>query len=85
MVSWFKQPGDSNIPKKKEHLLQRYLHTFHRREEEPKRKKDDELPVVDNNPVNTVNDPENATANGTALEAHEGIAAALIQKKMMEV
>jgi hypothetical protein len=24
MVSWFKRPGDSNIPKRKEQLLQRY-------------------------------------------------------------
>jgi len=47
MVSWFKRPGDSNIPKRKEQLLQRYLLTCHRSELEPKRKKDDEPVVTD--------------------------------------
>ena len=78
MVSWFKRPGDSNIPKRKEQLLQRYLLTCHRREDEPKRKKDDEPPVVDDNPAPAVNDPGDATANETALEANEGIVAALL-------
>jgi hypothetical protein len=85
MESWFKRPWDSNIPKRKEHLLQRYLLTCHCCEEEPKWKKDDEPPVVDNYPGSIVNDPGNAAANETALEAHEGIAAALIQIAMMEV
>ncbi len=47
MVSWFKRPGDSNIPKRKEQLLQRYNLTCHRSELDPKRKKDDEPAVVD--------------------------------------
>ncbi len=86
MVSWFKRPGDSNIPKRKEQLLQRYMLTCHRREDEPKRKKDDEPPAVDDNPANTVNDPEDATANETVLEANEGVAAALlVQIAMTEV
>ncbi len=41
--------------------------------------------MVDNYPGSIVNDPGNAAANETALEAHEGIAAALIQIAMMEV
>jgi hypothetical protein len=45
MVSWFKQPGDSNIPKRKEHHLQRYLLTCHCSELELKRKKDYE-PII---------------------------------------
>ncbi len=48
MVSWFKRPGDSNIPKRKEQLLRRYYLTCHRSEREPKRKKEDEPPVLDN-------------------------------------
>jgi hypothetical protein len=47
MVAWFKIPCNSNIPKRKEHLLHQYLLTCHHPEEEPKRKKDNELPVVD--------------------------------------
>jgi hypothetical protein len=47
MVAWFKCPGDSNIPKCKEQLLQQYLLTCHRSEQEPKWKKDDELAVSD--------------------------------------
>jgi len=56
-----------------------------RKRQKQGRKKDDEPPVVDNNPGSIVNDPGNAAANETALEAHEGIAAALIQIAMMEV
>jgi hypothetical protein len=47
MVAWFKRPGDSNIPKRKEQLMQRYLLTCHRSEQEPERKKDDEPAVTD--------------------------------------
>jgi hypothetical protein len=52
----------------------------------PKRKKDNEPPVVDDTPANTVDDPADATANETALEANEGIVAALlVQIAMTEV
>jgi hypothetical protein len=47
MVAWFKRPGDSNIPKRKEQLMQWYIPTCTRSEQEPRRKKDDEPPVVD--------------------------------------
>jgi hypothetical protein len=47
MVSWFKRPGDSNIPKRKEQLLRRYYLTCHHSESEPKHKKEDEPPVLD--------------------------------------
>ncbi len=40
--------------------------------------------MVDDNPANTVNDPDNTTANETELEAHEGIVA-LLQMLVMEV
>ena len=53
--------------------------TQQKRKEEPKQKKDDEPPVVDGIPVNTANDPADATANKTALEVHEGIVAAMTE------
>lgn len=62
MVSWFKRPGDSNIPKKQEELLQRYLLTCKRSEQEPRRKKDDEPPVVDRVPPAAAQDAAAAAA-----------------------
>jgi hypothetical protein len=59
MVAWFKQPGDSNIPKRKEQLMQQYLLTCHRSEVEPRRKKDGEPAVTDsseNSNINTIMD-----------------------------
>jgi len=47
MVSWFKRPGDSKLPQCKEQLLQRYLLTCNRSEQESNRLKDGEQPVVD--------------------------------------
>lgn len=86
MVSWFKWQGDSNIPKRKEQLPQRYMLTCHQHEDKPKQKKDDEPPVVDDNPANAVNDPADATANETALEANRGIVTdLLVQIAMTEV
>jgi len=51
MVAWFKQPGDSNIPKRKEQLMQWYLLTCNRSEVELRRKKYDE-PAVTNSVKN---------------------------------
>lgn len=85
MVSWFKQPNDSNVTKRKVPLLQRYMLTCHcrkeeqKQKEEPKQKKDDEPTVVDGIPVNTANNPAGATANKTALEDHKGIVAAMTE------
>jgi len=72
MVAWFKRPGDSNIPKRKEQLLRRYQLTCHRREEEPKRKKDDELPVVD--AIDAIDDAAADNLN----EAEQDIAVTLL-------
>jgi len=53
MVSWFKRPGDSKLPQRKEQLLQRYLLTCNRSEQERSRLKEGEEPVVDDHPANT--------------------------------
>lgn len=90
MVSRFKWPGDSNIPKRKEQLPKRYMLTYHGHEEDLTRKKEDEQAMVDDIPLNTVYDPADDTANETALEAepdqatadevvHWDIVAALLQ------
>ncbi len=47
MVSWFKRPGDSKLPQQKEQLLQRYLLTCNRSEQERNRLKEGEEPVID--------------------------------------
>ena len=47
MVSWFKRPGDSKLPQRKEQLLQRYLLTCNRSEQERNRLKEGEEPVID--------------------------------------
>jgi hypothetical protein len=47
MVSWFKRPGDSKLPQCKEQLLQRYLLTCNRSEQERNRLKEGEDPVMD--------------------------------------
>ena len=47
MVSWFKRPGDGKLPQCKEQLLQRYLLTCNRSEQERNRLKDGEQPVID--------------------------------------
>ncbi len=67
MVAWFKRPGDSNIPKRKEQLLQWYLLTCHRSEQEPKRKKDDEPAVTDS--VEPTDDIINNGDEGGVAEA----------------
>jgi len=81
MVSWFKRPGDSNIPKRKEQLLQRYNLTCHRSELDPKRKKDDEPAVVDDD-ANLMPPPPSPT-NATMI--HDDIAQALLQIAGTEV
>ena len=50
---WFKRPGDSKLPQRKEQLLQRYLLTCNRSEQERSRLKEGEEPVVDDPPANT--------------------------------
>ena len=47
MVSWFKRPGDSKVPQRKEDLIRRYLLTCTRSEQERNRLKEGEQPVVD--------------------------------------
>ncbi len=47
MVSWFKRPGGSKLPQQKEQLLQRYLLTCNRSEQECNHLKEGEEPVID--------------------------------------
>jgi len=81
MVSWFKWPGDSNIPKRKEQLLQRYNLTCQRSELDPKRKKDVEPAVVDDD-ANLMPPPPSPT-NATMIR--DDIAQALLQIAGTEV
>jgi len=46
MVSWFKRPGDSKLPQRKDQLLRRYLLTCNRSEQERNRLKEGEQPVI---------------------------------------
>jgi hypothetical protein len=57
-------------------LKQWYPISSHGHEEEPRRKKENEQPMVDDIPANTVNDPADATANKTALNAEPDLATA---------
>ena len=82
MVSWFKRPGDSNIPKRKEQLLKRYNLTCHRSELDPKRKKDDEPAVVDDD-ANLMPPSPPSPTNATMI--HDDIAQALLQIAGTEV
>ena len=47
MVSWFKRPGDSKVPQRKEDLIHWYLLTCTHSEQEQNRLKEGEQPVVD--------------------------------------
>ncbi len=67
MVAWFKRPGDSNILKLKEQLLQQYLLTWHRSEQETKWKKNDEPAVTDS--VEPIDDIINNGDEGGVAEA----------------
>ncbi len=67
MVSWFKRPGDSKMPQRKEELMQRYLLTSNHSEQEWNRLKEGKQPV---------NEQE---ADEQIGEAAEGVAEELIQ------
>jgi len=47
MVSWFKRPGDSKLPQRKDQLMQQYLRTCNRSEQERNWLKEGEEPVID--------------------------------------
>jgi hypothetical protein len=67
MVSWFKRPGDSKMPQRKDELMQYYLLTCNRLEQEQNCLKEGEHPV------------HNQEADEPLGEAAKGVAEALIQ------
>jgi hypothetical protein len=86
MVAWFKRPGNSNIPKRKEQLMQRYLLTCNRSEVEPQWKKDDEPAVTDSVENNNMDNGaggvavvEDPNTNTVIDNGEKGIAEALLQ------
>jgi hypothetical protein len=66
MVSWFKRPGDSKLPQRKDHLLRRYLLTCNRSEQERNRLKEGEEPVNDDA---AAAERENDRGEGGVIEA----------------
>jgi hypothetical protein len=58
LVKWFKRPGDSKMPSKKQELIQRYEQTKGRVQTEHQRKKDNEEAVRDGDEENAVPDAE---------------------------
>ena len=86
MVSWFKRPGDSKIPQRKEQLLRRYELTCHRSEQERNRLKEGEQPVIDDDPPgNESNNVEVPPVSDDGNVAEGDVAEALLQIAVTEV
>ena len=77
MVSWFKRPGDSKLPQRKEQLMEQYMLTCNRSETERNRLKEGEQPIIDDATAERDVAGEQPAYENNAGE--EGIAEALLQ------